>query len=113
MSAATPPAQYQTIDQLLDAGDIDGARQALSAVSAADETFAVLRIKLDLYAGTLEAGAAMQRLINLMRRDPEWPFAKELYQEASNLAYQSRRSSVSHSHPPPPSSRKPDDPDGS
>ena len=55
----------------------------------------MLRIKLDLYAGTLEAGAAMQRLINLMPRDPEWPFAKELYQEASNLAYQSRRSSFS------------------
>ncbi|HMJ12833.1 MAG TPA: hypothetical protein VK524_15530 [Polyangiaceae bacterium] len=107
MSSANPSAAYQAIDQLLEAGDFEAARQELASVASDDEAFTVLRIKLDLYDGTLEPGAAMQRLIQLMRRDPEWPFAKALYQEASNLAYQSRRSSVSHSHPPPPSSRKP------
>ena len=33
---------------------------------------------------------------------PEFPGAKELYQEASNLSYQTRQSSPAHSHPPPP-----------
>ncbi len=108
MSRANPSAEYQAIDQLLEAGDLEGSRRELAAVPGDDESYAVLRIKLALYDGTLEPGAAMQRLITLMKRDPEWPFAKELYQEASNLAYQSRTSSVSHSHPPPPSSRKPD-----
>jgi hypothetical protein len=107
MSPVNPSAAYQAIDQLLEAGDFESARRELGAIPNSDETVAVLRIKLDLFDGTLEPGAAMQRLITLMRRDPEWPFAKELYQEASNLAYQSRTSSVSHSHPPPPSSRKP------
>jgi hypothetical protein len=107
MSPANPSAAYQAIDQLLEAGDFESARRELGAIPNSDETVAVLRIKLDLFEGSLEPGAAMQRLITLMRRDPEWPFAKELYQEASNLAYQGRTSSVSHSHPPPPSSRKP------
>jgi hypothetical protein len=108
MSAANLSPEYQAIDQLLEAGDVEAARRELAAVASDDESYAVLRIKLGLYEGSLEPGAAMQRLIALMRRDPEWPCAKELYQEASNLAYQSRRSSVSHSHPPPPSStRKP------
>jgi hypothetical protein len=108
MSGATLPSKYQSIDQLLDAGDLAAARAELDVIPATDESIAVLRIKLELYDGALEPGAAMQRLIQLMRRDPEWPFAKELYQEASNLAYRSRQSSVSHSHPPPPADeRKP------
>lgn len=108
MSPANPSAAYLAIDQLLEAGDFEAARRELGAIASDDEAYAVLRIKLGLFDGTLEPGAAMQRLITLMRRDPDWPFAKELYQEASNLAYQSRTSSVSHSHPPPPSSRKPE-----
>ena len=67
----------------------------------------VVRIKLALYDGSLPSGAAMQQLIQLMRRDAAWPGAKELYQEASTSAYQTRQSSVSHSHPPPPVARKP------
>jgi hypothetical protein len=95
-------ATQAAIDAQLEANDLDGARGALSQVDAQDETYAVLRIKLALYDGSLPAGAAMQKLIALMRRDASWPGARELYQEASNLAYQSRQSSVSHSHPPPP-----------
>lgn len=93
------------IDALLDAGDLDGARARLADVPEPDERFAVVRIKLGLYDGTLPPGAAMQQLIQLMRRDENFPGAKELYQEASRVAYQSRQSSVAHSHPPPPTRR--------
>jgi len=94
------------IDRLLEAGDLDAAREALSAASPSDDRYAVARIKLALYDGSMPSGAAMQALIQLMRRDANWPGAKELYQSASTSAYQTRQSSVSHSHPPPPVARK-------
>lgn len=100
------PELYGTIDALLEGGDLDEARARLQEPAAASDTFAVLRIKLGLLDGSLEPGHAMQRLIQLMRRDADWPGAKELYQHASQSAYQSGRSSVSHSHPPPPPMRK-------
>jgi hypothetical protein len=90
-----------TIDALLQAGDIEGARSALSAAPVDDDRFALVRIRLGLYEGSLPPGAGMQRLIQLMRRRPDLPGAKELYQEASQMAYQSRQSSLSYSHPPP------------
>jgi hypothetical protein len=102
MPGAPLPEPYSVIDGLIEAGDADGARVALNEIDPADETFAVLRIKLGLLDGSLAPGLAMQRLIQLMRRDSDWPGAKELYQEASQSAYRSRQSSVSHSHPPPP-----------
>ena len=94
------------IDDLLEAQDLDGAREALAAVAVSDEAFAVVRIKLALYDGSTPPGAAMQALIQLMRKKADWPGAKELYQAASTSAYQDRQSSVSHSHPPPPVERK-------
>jgi hypothetical protein len=100
------PTEPVEVDRLLDAGDLDGARSALSGVAAGDERFSVVRIKLALYDGSLEPGAAMQALIQLMRRDQDWPGARELYQEASNVAYRGRQSSVAHSHPPPPTDEK-------
>ncbi len=99
------PTDPVEIDRLLDAGDLDAAREALGAASN-DERFAVVRIKLGLYDGSMPSGAAMQALIQLMRRDPDWPGAKALYQEASNVAYRTRQSSVAHSHPPPPTEPK-------
>lgn len=108
MPSENAPDRYEAIQELLDTGDFEEARRDLSTLAEDDNRAAVLQIKLALYEGTLEPGAAMQRLIQLMRRDPDWPLARALYQEASNLAYQSRKSSVSHSHPPPPSDpRKP------
>jgi hypothetical protein len=97
-SAPTPLA----VDELIDAGEHERARELLAPVAHNDERFAVVRVKLGLFDGSLPAGAAQQALIKLMRRDPEWPGAKELYQLASSQAYQSRESSASHSHPPPP-----------
>jgi hypothetical protein len=102
MAAGPIPDDYAAIDALLDAGDLDGAREMLAQVPLADEGYAVLRHKLGMYDGSLPPGAVMQRLIQLMRRDADWHGAKELYKEASNTAYQSRQSTTSHSHPPPP-----------
>lgn len=88
------------IEALLTSGDLAGARAALAGLSG-DERFAVVRIKLGLYDGSLPPDAALQQLIQLMRRAGEVPGAKALYQEAAEAAYHQRQSSVSHSHPPP------------
>jgi len=89
------------IDALLDSGDLDAARSALSQAPEGEERFTVVRTKLGLYDGSLPPEAAMQQLIQLMRRDENFPGAKALYQEASRVAFQSRQSNVAHSHPPP------------
>jgi len=106
MPANEPPENYSQIDSLLEAGDLDGARELLEAAAGGDEAYEVLRCKLALFDGSLPPGAVMQRLIKLMRRDANWPGAKALYDEASNLAYQSRQSSTAYSHPPPPVQRR-------
>jgi hypothetical protein len=92
----------EVIDSLLEAGELDRARELLASAPSGDEAFAVVRVKLGLFDGTMPAGAAQQALIRLMRRDAEWPGAKELYQKASSAAYRVGQSSASHSHPPPP-----------
>jgi hypothetical protein len=102
MSASDVPADLSPIDQLIEAGDLEGAKRALDAIEDGGDAVLVMRIKIALNDGSLPPGAAMQKLIAIMRRNADAPGAKELYQEASNLAYQSRQSSVSHSHPPPP-----------
>jgi hypothetical protein len=94
------------IDGLLEADDLDGAREALSRAPATDERYAVVRIKLALFDGSMPSGAAMQALIQLMRKDADWPGAKALYQIASSAAFETRQSSSAHSHPPPPVARK-------
>lgn len=91
-----------SIDRLLEAGDLEAARVALARVPRSDDAFTVVRVKLDLYDGTLPPLAAIQQLVQLMRKKPDFPGAKELYQEASNLSFQTRQSSPAHSHPPPP-----------
>ena len=91
-----------SIDRLLDAGDLEAARGELAKVPRGAEAFSVVRVKLELYDGSLPPLAALQQLVQLMRKKPDFPGAKELYQEASNLSYQTRQSSPAHSHPPPP-----------
>jgi hypothetical protein len=92
----------EVIDSLLEAGELERARELLAMTSSGDEKYAVVRVKLGLFDGSMPAGAAQQALIRLMRRDPDWPGAKELYQKASSSAYRVGQSSASHSHPPPP-----------
>ncbi|MEP7051504.1 MAG: hypothetical protein ABJB12_14180 [Pseudomonadota bacterium] len=101
-----PRLDPEAADRLLEAQELEAAREALSAVPATDDRFSVARIKLALLDGSMRSGAAMQALIQLMRRDPDWPGAKALYQLASSNAFETRQSSVSHSHPPPPVGRK-------
>jgi hypothetical protein len=91
-----------SIHRLLDAGDLEAARGELAKVPRSDEAFSVVRVKLELYDGSLPPLAALQQLVQLMRKRPDAPGAKELYQEASSLSYSSRQSSPAHSHPPPP-----------
>jgi hypothetical protein len=96
---AVPP---EAVDELIQQGDLEAARSALAAVAPGDERYAVARIRLSLAEGSMPAGIAQQALIRLMRRDPEWPGAKELYREASEAALRTGQSTASHSHPPPP-----------
>jgi hypothetical protein len=98
-AAEVDPSRVET---LLETGDLEAARAALSRAPEPDDRFAVLRIKLRLLDGSLPPAVAMTQLIQLMRRNENHPGAKELYQKASSLAYQARESSVAHSHPPPP-----------
>lgn len=104
-----PEVDPARVDALLEARDLDGARALLARTADNDEQFVVRRIRLGLYDGSLEPENAMQRLIQLMRRNENFPGAKALYQEASSVAYQSRQSSVAHSHPPPPTGPRRDD----
>jgi thioredoxin-like negative regulator of GroEL len=90
-----------SIHALLDAGDLEAARAELAQVPRTAEGYTVVRVKLELYDGTLPPLAAIQQLVQLMRKTPDFPGAKELYQEASNLSYRTRQSSPAHSHPPP------------
>ena len=94
------------LDAMLEADDLSGTRAALKDVPTSDERYAVVRIKLGLFEGSMASGVAMQALIQLMRKNPDWPGAKALYQRASSAAFETRQSSVSHSHPPPPVERK-------
>jgi len=96
---AAPP---EAVDELIQKGDLETAREALARVAPGDERYAVARIRLSLADGSMPAGIAQQALIRLMRRDPEWPGAKELYGEASAAALRTGQSTASHSHPPPP-----------
>ena len=96
--AALPEA----VDELIEKGELDAARAALAQIAPGDERYAVTRIRLSLSDGSMPAGMAQQALIRLMRRDPEWPGAKELYRDASDAALRTRQSTASHSHPPPP-----------
>ena len=94
-------ALYEHIDRLLAEGMFNEATAALEGAGDADR-FQILRVKLALKNGSMPAGAAMQKLIQLMREKPDLPGAKELYQEASKLAYSEHESSAALSHPPPP-----------
>ena len=96
------PADFESILQLLNSGDLDTARDILERADEDDDTYNVLRLKLAILDGTVSPNVALQKLIQMMRQQPNLPGARALYQEASKLAYAERQSSASHSHIPPP-----------
>ena len=102
MADVEMPADFEAIHRLFEMGDVDQARELIEATDAADEAYMVLRLKLAMLDGVIAPAEALQKLIQLMRRQPHWPGARALFQEASRLAYSEGQSSVSHSHHPPP-----------
>jgi hypothetical protein len=102
MAALNLPDPYARIDQLVEQGEIDAAKKALSEAAANPALRELLEVKIGLLQGEVPPQLAMNRLLVLMRQDSKLPGAQELYREASKLSYQSGSSSLAHSHPPPP-----------
>lgn len=102
MAALNLPEPYAGIDQLVERGDIAAAKKALSEATANPALRELLEVKIGLLQEEIPPQIAMNRLLVLMRQDSKLPGAQELYKEASRVSYQSRESSLAHSHPPPP-----------
>jgi len=100
MGQEQPPAPNE-IDELIEQAAYAEAERALSSIALEDERYLVTRIKLGLRDGSLSPGVAMQRLVQIMRKDATAAGAKALYQEASRLSFVGGSSSTAHSHPPP------------
>lgn len=78
--------------------NFDAARAAIAQLPAGPgRDVAELRLELEAASDTPEL--VMQRLVQLMRKHPQAPGARELYRRASDEAYGARSSSPSHSHP--------------
>lgn len=102
MAALNLPAPYAGIDELVERGDIDAARRALSEAKDNPALRELLEVKIALTQGDMPPQLAMNRLLVLMRQNAKLPGIQDLYREASRLSYQSGASSLAHSHPPPP-----------
>ncbi len=102
MADVEMPADFEAIQRLLETGDVDSAREILEGTDPGDEAYVVLRLRLAILDGSIAPTFALPKLIQLMRRQPNWPGARALFQEASRLAYAEGQSSVSLSHVPPP-----------
>jgi hypothetical protein len=106
MARLNLPEPFAKVDDLVEEGDMTGARTALAKATGNAALVELLEVKMGLYEGTLAPQLAMNRLLVLMRQDAKLPGAHALYQEASQRSYAERESSLSHSHPPPPSAPK-------
>jgi hypothetical protein len=97
---------YSSVDALLETGDFAGAKTQLDAArqaSAPDsDLIELLEIKAAVLSKQLQPGMGLTRIVAVMRRIPNHPFARGLFQTVSQLAYTGGQSSLSHSHPPPP-----------
>jgi hypothetical protein len=96
------PSPYGQIDELLEHGDFAGARQKLEETRGNPALAEIVQVKLGLLDGSLAPQLAMNRLLVLMQKDANVPGAHDLYRQASERAYEAGRSSLAHSHPPPP-----------
>lgn len=102
MALLNLPEPFAKVDELAEQGDLDGARAALAATGAKSPLTEICEVKIGLLDGSLKPQIAMNRLLALMRADSDLLGAHDLYKEASQMSYQSGRSSMAHSHPPPP-----------
>lgn len=102
MAALNLPDPYARIDQLIEQGQIDAAKRALSEADSNPALRELIEVKLGLLLKEMPPQIAMNRLLVLMRQDSKLPGAQDLYREASRMSYQSGASSLAHSHPPPP-----------
>lgn len=102
MAALNLPDPYARIDELVERGDVDAARKALSETKENLALRELVEVKIALKQGELAPQLAMNRLLALMRQDAKLPGLQQLYREASSQSYKSGASSLAHSHPPPP-----------
>ena len=102
MAALNLPDPYARIDELVERGEIDAAKRALSETTANPALKELVEVKIALLERELPPQLVMNRLLVLMRQDSKLPGLQDLYREASRLSYQSGASSLAHSHPPPP-----------
>jgi hypothetical protein len=105
MARLNLPEPFAQVDDLVERGDLTSARAALANVPESDLA-ELLEVKISLYEGSLEPQIAMNRLLAMMRQNNKLPGAQALYQEASKRSYEGGGSSLSHSHPPPPTTPK-------
>jgi hypothetical protein len=100
------PEPFASIDGLLARGDFAGAKSKLDAArqpgSPHSDLIELLDIKAAVLGKQIEPGMGLTRIVAVMRRVPNLPFAKVLFQQISQMAYTGGQSSLSHSHPPPP-----------
>ncbi len=102
MAESGVPKGYRDLDHLIESSDFDAARALLATCPEEDAGYTVLRLKLGLRDGSLPPSLVEARVVQIMRKEPRAAGARELFQEASTLAYRMGQSSLSHSHPPPP-----------
>ncbi len=108
MAVLNLPTPYGEIDDLIERDDLEAARSALRDLRAAvgasldPELRELLDVKLALADRSIPTQLAMNRLLALMRKNPNLAGAHELYRQASDASYGSGESSMAHSHPPPP-----------
>jgi hypothetical protein len=106
MARLNLPEPFARIDDMVERGDTAAARGALAEARGDAALTELLEVKIALREGTLAPQLAMNRLLSLMRQNAKLPGAHELYQDASQRSYDGGESSLSHSHPPPPSTPK-------
>ncbi len=86
------------VHRLITTRELQQARDALSQLPESPGR-EVANLRLELEIGDDPPERVMQRLVQLMRKHPQAPGARELYTRCSDEAYGARSSSPSHSHP--------------
>lgn len=89
------------VEGLIEQGALEEARARLAGLQGGDDVV-VVKLRLALAEESLPPDLVMQRLTQLLRKNPDTRGARALYQRASELSFEVGRSNPSHSHLPPP-----------